>query len=209
MQFRGLSEELKGKRVTLRPLGPRDFEAWSEVRIRCEDWLVKWEPRPPADQINVVYDRRVFAARCGMRQRERQLGTAYSFGIFLSDGLIGEINLLAVQRGPIQTATIGYWIDEAKAGNGYIPESVVVLFQFAFEELGLHRIEISIIPRNKASRRVVEKLNLREEGVSLKFLEINSVWEDHVRYAILSEEWSQRRQDFIETWLAPAVSVQQ
>jgi ribosomal-protein-alanine N-acetyltransferase len=141
-----------------------------------------------------------------MRQRERQLGTAYSYGIFLDSRVIGEINLLSVQRGPIQTATIGYWIDQKHAGNCYVPEAVVVLLRFAFEELGLHRIEISIIPRNKASRSVVEKLKLREEGLSLKYLEINSVWEDHVRYAIIAEEWAERRDELLGQWIVPTTS---
>jgi len=207
MQLRGPSEELSGRRVKLRPLAPRDFEQWSEVRKRCYDWLAKWEPCPPVDQVHVTDDRRIFAARCGMRQRERQLGTAYGFGIFVDDYVAGEINLLSVQRGPIQTATVGYWIDKERAGIGYTPEAVVVLFKFAFEELSLHRLEISIIPRNFASRRVVEKLGIREEGLSLRYLEINSVWEDHLRYAITSEEWATRRDELVSTWLDPLPSA--
>ncbi len=192
---------MAGRRVFLRPLAPRDFDQWSEVRLRCADWLLKWEPRPPIDQINVERDRRAFAARCGMRQRERQLGTAYGFGIFVEEKVAGEINLLSIQRGPMQTATIGYWIDHALAGNGYMPESVVTVFRFAFEELGLHRLEIAIIPRNFRSRRVVEKLDVREEGLALRYLEINGVWEDHIRYAITSEEWADRRTDLLGRWL--------
>ncbi len=61
----------------------------------------------------------------------------------------------------------------------------------------MHRIEVAIVPRNRASRRVVEKLELREEGVALRYLEIDGRWEDHVRYAITSEEWvaAERRVD--------------
>jgi ribosomal-protein-alanine N-acetyltransferase len=201
VQFRGLSEELRGRRVVLRPLSPRDFDEWSEVRLRCGDWLVRWEPRPPADQAGVVHDRRAFAARCGMRQRERQLGTAYGFGIFVGGKVAGEINLLSVQRGPMQSATVGYWIDRQHAGNGYMPEALVVILRFAFEELGLHRIEVAIIPRNHASRRVVEKLKLREEGLALRYLEINGVWEDHIRYAITAEEWADRRNELMARWV--------
>ena len=65
----------------------------------------------------------------------------------------------------------------------------MVVLRFAFEELALHRVEISIIPRNRASRRVVEKLGLRDEGVAVRYLEIDGDWEDHVRYAITAEEW--------------------
>ncbi|MEY2568456.1 MAG: [ribosomal protein S5]-alanine N-acetyltransferase, partial [Actinomycetota bacterium] len=90
---------------------------------------------------------------------------------------------------------------EDQAGHGYMPESVVVVLRFAFEELSLHRVQIAIIPRNEPSRRVVGKLDLREEGVALRYLEINGAWEDHVRYAITSEEWAERRDELVDTWL--------
>ncbi len=97
---------------------------------------------------------------------------------------------------------MGYWIDEKRAGNGYVPEAVVVLARFAFEELRLHRLQISVIPRNDSSRRVMAKLGIREEGTALRYLEINGIWEDHVRYAITTEEWVERRQELEAVWLS-------
>ena len=111
------------------------------------------------------------------------------------------MNLSSVQRGPFQNAYVGYWVDERNAGQGYTPEAVVVAARYAFEDLGLHRLQIAIIPRNGPSRRVVEKLRLREEGVALRYLEINGVWEDHVRYAITAEEWDARRDELIRAWI--------
>lgn len=195
--------ELLGRRVLLRPLVVSDFEAWREVRRRSRDWLVKWEPRPLPGQPDATADRRVFAARCGVRERERQLGTGYGFGVFVDGRFAGEINLSSVQRGPYQNAYVGYWIDEAMAGHGYTPEAFVVVARFAFEDLALHRLQASIIPRNSASRRVAEKLGLRNEGVAVRYLEINGVWEDHVRYAITSEEWEQRADAYRRDWLTP------
>ena len=61
---------------------------------------------------------------------------------------------------------MGYWVDERCAGLGYTPEAVVAVCRFAFEELGLHRLQIAIIPRNRSSRRVVEKLAIRDEGIA-------------------------------------------
>ena len=193
--------ELTGRRVTLRPLTVGEFEAWREVRRRCRDWLVKWEARPLPGAPDVTEDRRAFAAQCGARDRERQLGTGFGFGIFVDDRFGGAINLTNIQRGSFQNAYIGYWIDEALAGNGYMPESVVVVSRFAFEELALHRLQIAIIPRNHNSRRVVEKLELRHEGVAVRYLEINGVWEDHARYAITAEEWAGRREQLAKDWL--------
>ena len=134
--------------------------------------------------------------------RERQLGTGFGFGIFVRNSFAGEINLSSVQRGPFQSAYVGYWIDQAQAGNGYMPEALVLSARFAFDELHLHRIQISIIPRNHRSRRVVEKLKIRDEGVALRYLEINGVWEDHVRYAMTLEEWQERRDELVGEWLA-------
>ena len=76
-----------------------------------------------------------------------------------------------------------------------------MLAGFAFEQLDLHRLEICIVPRNANSRRVMEKLELREEGVALRYLEINGVWEDHVRYGFTVEEWQQRRDELAAAWL--------
>jgi ribosomal-protein-alanine N-acetyltransferase len=90
------------------------------------------------------------------------------------------------------------------AGQGLVPEAVVVTLQFAFESLFLHRVEVSIIPRNVASRRVVEKLEIRLEGVAERFLEIDGTWEDHCRYAFTAEEWDVRRDELVGTWLGRA-----
>ena len=193
---------LFGRRVMLRPLVLSDFAAWREVRQRCGDWLTRWEPQRLPHQPDTTQDRDAFAVRCSARQRERQLGTGFGFGIFVDGAFCGEINLSSIQRGPFQNAYVGYWIDEKWAGQGIMPEALIVLARFAFEELHLHRIQISIIPRNAASRRVVEKLGLREEGTAARYLEIDGVWEDHVRYALTSEEWAERRSDLESAWLA-------
>ena len=192
---------LIGRRIVLRPLTVGDFEQWREVRRRNHDWLTKWEPQRVPGHPDAVEDRDAFAIRCSARQRERQLGTAYGFGIFVDGAFAGEINLSSVQRGPFQSAYVGYWIDERHAGKGYTPEAVVLVARYAFEELYLHRIQISIIPRNSASRRVVEKLEIRDEGVAQRYLEINGVWEDHIRFAITTEEWQERRVQLVADWL--------
>ena len=196
-----ISTELVGRRVRLRPLREDDYEAWSEVRSRCRDWLLPWEPRP-AGAPYPSEDRTTFTTRCSMRERERQLGTGYGFGIFAMGRFVGEVNISSVTRGAFQNAYVGYWIDQAQAGRGYVPESCVLLFRFAFEEIGLHRLQISIIPRNRPSRRVAQKLWLRGEGIALRYLEIDGRWEDHVRYALTAEEWVERRDRYLRQWLA-------
>jgi ribosomal-protein-alanine N-acetyltransferase len=202
MVIRAVPMQLDGRRIVLRPIAASDFEGWREVRRRCREWLVKWEPRPSPGHPDPSEDRQAFAARCGARERERQMGSGFGFGIFVEGKLAGEINLSSIQRGPFQNAYVGYWIDEALAGQGYMPEAVVLLMRFAFEELGLHRVQIAIIPRNRASRRVVEKLALREEGTAERYLEINGVWEDHVRYAMTTEEWAEHGPLLLDAWIS-------
>ena len=193
--------ELTGRRVRLRTLADEDYDAWFAVRSRCRDWLVPWEPRP-AGAPPTPEDRGSFAARCAARERERQIGSGYGFGIFLDGRFAGEITLSSIQRGPFQNAFVGYWVDRDRAGEGIVPEAVVVVLRFAFEELRLHRVEVAIVPRNRSSRRVVEKLGLREESVALRYLEIDGRWEDHVRYAITTEEWAERADELVKQWLS-------
>jgi ribosomal-protein-alanine N-acetyltransferase len=200
----GRLPQLSGPRVLLRPLGPADHGAWRAVRIRSRDWLERWEPLPELGGSDPVTDPVAFASRCDLWARQRHADTAYGFGIVLHDGtLVGEVSLGSVQRGPFQSALIGYWIDRAHAGHGLVPEAVVLVLRFGFEELGLHRLEAVIVPRNGPSRRVAEKLGLRDEGCSARFLQIQGVWEDHVRYAMTVEEWWQRREDLADRFLSP------
>jgi [ribosomal protein S5]-alanine N-acetyltransferase len=185
----------------LRPLVASDFADWSEVRRRNAEWLRVWEPLTQPSPIDPARDRSLFNNRCTTRERERQQGIAYGLGIFVDGAFCGEINLNNVVRGAFQSAYVGYWIDEARAGRSYMSEAVAVVTKFAFDDLHLHRLEVDIIPRNTNSRRVMEKLRYREEGVAERFLEINGVWEDHVRYGITVEEWEARKAELTTAWL--------
>lgn len=185
----------------LRPLGTHDFAAWREVRLRNEDWLVPWEPQRAVNVPDPTRERHAFEARCSARERERHADHAYPFGVFIDQQFAGEINLNNVTRGALQGATVGYWIDQAHAGHSYTSEALVVITRYAFEQLRLHRLEICIVPRNLNSRRVVDKLAIREEGVAERYLEINGTWEDHVRYAITVEEWRDRSIELTDRWL--------
>jgi len=191
-----------GPRVQLRPLKGSDFGAWRIVRERSREWLETWEPLSEPGAPDPTTDLEAFRARCSAWERQRHFDTAYGFGLFLRDGeFVGEVSLGSVQRGPFQSGYIGYWIDELHAGRGFVPEGVALIMRYGFDELHLHRLEAAIVPRNAASRRVVEKLGLRDEGTALRFLQIRGVWEDHVRYSITAEEWESRRGEIAREFL--------
>ena len=192
---------LTTKRLTLRPLREADFDQWHEVRMANEEWLLKWEPIRPQNAPDPIKDRSAFLVRCDSRRRDRQAGSGFGFGIFVDGVFAGEMNLSSIHRGAHQSCYVGYWIDSRHAGKSYTPEALVAVLQFGFEELHLHRMQMSIIPRNSASKRVVEKLGIRAEGIAERYLQINGVWEDHIRYAMTSEEWVASRGDLVPIWL--------
>ena len=64
--------------------------------------------------------------------------------------------------------------------RGYMTEAVEEAVRIAFTVLGLHRIEANIMPRNTASLGVARKAGFQEEGLAVRYLRINGVWEDHI-----------------------------
>ena len=195
-----------GARVVLRPLRSDDWDAWREVRQRAPGLAraVGAEARARERRTRRRSARR-FASRCGAWERQRQFDAAYGFGLFLTDGTFaGEVSLGSVQRGPFQMAYIGYWIDEALAGRGYVPEAVVLLMRYAFETLaaapprGRDRA-----PQHRRAGGSRRSSGLRDEGIALGFLQIQGVFEDHVRYAMTVEEWHDRGPELVARYLAP------
>ena len=110
-----------------------------------------------------------------------------------SAGPVGEGNRpgsrLLIAPAPFESAYLGYSVSERHNGRGYATEAVRQVLAVAFEELGLHRVQAAVMPINLASIRVLEKAGFREEGLALRYLQINGVWEDHKLFALTAEEW--------------------
>jgi len=114
----------------------------------------------------------------------------YPFGIFLkeTDELIGDVTLMEVLRGPLQSCFIGYMLDRDYNGKGIMTEAVGLAVDYAFGTLKLHRIEAGVMPHNLGSMRVLEKAGFHKEGIARKNVKINGKWEDHQVLAIVNEE---------------------
>lgn len=102
--------------------------------------------------------------------------------------IAGQLSVSSIIHGSAQSAAVGYWIDQARAGQGLVPAAVALATDYCFQVMGLHRMEINIRPENAASHRVAEKLGFRREGLRRDFLHIDGDWRDHDAYAITAPE---------------------
>ena len=65
-----------------------------------------------------------------------------------------------------QSAFLGYYANAAFAGRGYMTEGLRLVTEYAFTEMGLHRLEANIQPANLASIGVAKKCGFHKEGFS-------------------------------------------
>ena len=109
------------------------------------------------------------------------------------DAIVGLFELSDVIRGSFQNAYLGYWVGGPYAGQGYMREGMQLALRFAFNELRLHRVEANIQPGNKKSLALAKRSGFRREGFSPRYLKIGGRWRDHIRFALLAEDWRARR----------------
>ena len=174
--------------TAIRPTALDDSEQQLRLRRANRDHTGPWDPTrdesfytAAGQRLELELDQRAWAA-----------GTAFAFAVLAADErdrLIGRVALANVVRGPWQNATLGYWIDQRAGGRGHASRAVRLALTYAFEHIGLHRVQPAIIPRNTASQRVAEHVGFRHEGRALRYLKINGVWEDHDIYALTAEDW--------------------
>ncbi|MGB9376396.1 MAG: GNAT family protein [Mycobacteriales bacterium] len=175
------------ERVGLRPLHRSDVQAWREIRLANEDWLLRWEPSSPQSWAE-RNSRAAFHAMHRSLSRQARDGQSLPFAITYDGALAGQITIGNVVRGSFQSGYAGYWVDGRLAGRGIMPTALALAVDHAFGPAMLHRIEVNIRPENVASRRVVEKLGFREEGFAKRFLYIDGAWRDHICFALTKED---------------------
>ena len=103
--------------------------------------------------------------------------------------LVGVINLNEVVRGVFQSAYLGFYVHAAHAQRGVMTAGLRQVLKRAFTVHRLHRLEANIQPDNTASRRLVQRLGFRQEGLSPRYLKIGGRWRDHERWALTREDW--------------------
>ncbi len=161
-----------------------DAEELAAMALRNREFFQEFSPISPEEYYTV--DHHLEAIR--RNQQERESDKKYSFVVCLGDNgtVIGTVGLSFVVRGPLQSCMIGYSLDRAYNGKGYMTEAVKQVVRYAFEELKFHRIVGEASPRNTGSIRVLEKAGFHKEGIARSNVKINGIWEDHQVLAILN-----------------------
>jgi ribosomal-protein-alanine N-acetyltransferase len=175
---------LRDGHVGLRPLRQRDHARWREVRMRNAEWLRQWEATSPEPERDAAP---TYAAMVRRLRGEARDGRTLPFVVTWDGDLVGQLTVGGIGWGSLRSAHIGYWVDQRVAGRGIMPTAVALATDHCFTS-GLHRIEINIRPENIASRRVVEKLGFRPEGLRPAYLHIDGDWRDHLSFALTAEE---------------------
>ncbi len=178
---------LETQRLILKSLGPDLSEPLLQFRIRNKDFFRPWSPAYAEDYFTIEYT----SKNAAFIEAETESRRTIKFVLFKKEdqtNIIGSVSLSNIIMGPFKSCFMGYRIDEAENNKGFATEAIREVIRYGFEELGLHRIEANIIPRNAASIRIADKTGFTYEGLSKKYLKINGVWEDHMHYAILNEK---------------------
>lgn len=176
-------KNLKGKKVYLRYPKIEDLTEFTELNKASLDFhegLVN----PPLDQ-------KTFTGY--INKNECPENECFLICSIKTDEIAGAINFSQIFRAGFQNAYLGYYVGEKFAGKGFATEAIELIIKFAFEELNLHRIEANIQPQNLPSIAVVKKNGFVKEGFSLKYLQVDGIWCDHERWAIINKNWKNKK----------------
>ena len=105
-----------------------------------------------------------------------------------NDELIGAISLLNYSERN-KHAEIGYWIGFPYWNNGYCTEAARKVFEFGFEKIKLNRIFGCHFSHNPASRKVMNNLGMKNEGIFRKHIKRWGNYCDAEYHGILKKEW--------------------
>jgi [ribosomal protein S5]-alanine N-acetyltransferase len=109
-----------------------------------------------------------------------------------NDAIVGVFNLGEIVRGLFQSAYLGYYAFSPHAGAGYMAEGLQLTLGVAFRALKLHRLEANIQPSNRRSLAFARNAGFVREGFSRRYVRVGGRWRDHVRMALLAEDWRVR-----------------
>lgn len=169
---------LESDRLYIRNLTPDDAEELLDYYKRNEKHLKQFEPSRDLDFYTLEVQKSILTDSYSQLIK----GTCFDLGIFIDDNLVGKVKISNIVYGVFKNAFIGYSIDESYQGKGYMNEAVNLVLEFAQDELGLHRIEASVLVENTKSISVLDKCGFKQIGLNERYLFINNKWRDHYTY---------------------------
>ena len=167
-----------GPRVAVRRVNVRDY---AEISALARESAALHQPWVPTREASPE-DFRTSIARFEQPTHEGFLVCLRSTGV-----IVGGININNIVRGTIQSGALGYVAYASTTGRGYMTEGLRLVVEFAFTEIGLHRLEANIQPANASSIRLVERLGFEREGYSPRFQFLDGAWRGHERWALTVE----------------------
>ena len=185
--MRAPAATITGGKVYLRPPRLSDAAAF-HAAVRASAGLHRgWTHAPGTPARYAKYVRR-YAAR-------GKHPTHAGFLVFRrdDDALVGVYNFSEIVRGAFQSAYLGYFAFAPLAGTGLMSEGLAAALDIAFRKLRLHRVEVNIQPDNARSLALAMRSGFTREGYSRRYVKISGRWCDHVRFAMLAEDWRQLR----------------
>lgn len=151
------------------------------------DHLRRWLPWP--DQSYSEADAQAYIQST---LRRFAMGNGFVAGIWCGGMLAGTINMSYIDEENGQTE-FGYWIGESYQGKGLVTRACHAFCDYAFDILGLNRIQIGALAANQRSRAVAERLGFTLEGTFRQAGSLRGEYVDRVVYSLLKPEWSGER----------------
>ena len=177
---------LIGTRVRLRPLRSDDADAL--FALQSDPRVMRyWSHAPWTDREQAV-------ARLDQLERDRESSEFYQWAIAVDgdDRLVGTVSLFALNRAQ-KRAEVGYALASKVWGRGYATEALKLAVDFAFEALGVARLEADIDPRNDASCRLVERIGFVREGLLRERWHVAGEATDSAIYGLLARDLAASR----------------
>lgn len=179
---------IETQRLMIRGATSADYPQWKFVRARNYDYLKPFEPSWPVGCLSQDF----FERRVRRLDDDWRNDRTYAFVLFSKDdgALIGGLNINNVARGAANYGSLGYWLDEAAQGRGYMTEAGFAVLDYAFTALHMSRMNAAILPHNDKSRAMLERLGFAEEGFAKKYIQIDGRRQDHVLFGLNAEDFS-------------------
>jgi ribosomal-protein-alanine N-acetyltransferase len=134
-----------------------------------------------------------FLDQAGFESWFGQLASGPNIGLVAretgSDAIIGVFNISQIFFGGFGNAYLGFYGAAALARRGFMTQALGKTVEYAFEEIGLHRLEANIQPENSASIALVRRVGFQKEGFSPRYLKIGGIWRDHERWALVGRDF--------------------